>query len=475
MNVRFAAMAALALSLCACAAQETRFDPLTLEPATFGIEMQARFNPPAPQPAPATVADRAQGQALDAAYFAAFPDLDRAYPPQARERAKSLAHDLERDAASLSHEAFVLRVMEITALADNGHTAIGENAWRKDTPRVPLRTYPFADGLYVVRAQSAYTELLGARIDAIDGHAVEDVFRALRRYAGGTDEHRRRRLLAIYESPAFLAEAGLARERHALTYSGVLADGRAFERRIEAQDRDRAAPVSSSARLLFPSDPAGAEHMASLLSLGPMLPVSLRERSRLFSISPLAPNGLYVMLSDNRGNDDESLPAFLARVLERCAHDSPAYVVLDFRMNGGGDYTLSHPFVVALDELLRDKSHIYVLTSPWTFSAAITTVTALKTYGRGAVTIVGEPVGDRLDFWAEGGGMMLPNAGFGAYYTTGRHIYDGACDAIDCYWLNRFYPVRVDTLDPDIAVPSTFAAYRAGRDPALEAVLARER
>jgi len=35
--------------------------------------------------------------------------------------------------------------------------------------------------------------------------------------------------------------------------------------------------------------------------------------------------------------------------------------------------------------------------------------------------------------------------------------------------------VRVDTLEPDIAAPLTFAAYRARRDPALEAVLAREK
>ncbi len=34
----------------------------------------------------------------------------------------------------------------------------------------------------------------------------------------------------------------------------------------------------------------------------------------------------------------------------------------------------------------------------------------------------------------------------------------------------RDHPIRVASLDPDVLVPFAFADYRAGRDPALEAV-----
>ena len=118
---------------------------------------------------------------------------------------------------------------------------------------------------------------------------------------------------------------------------------------------------------------------------------------------------------------------------------------------------------------------IYVLTSPWTFSAAITTVAALKDEGGRQVIIVGEEVGDRLDFWAEGGSFELPNAFLLANYAAGRHVYDGPCRNLNqCFWLDYRYPVRVSSLAPDIAAPLTFAAYRENRDPAMEAVLARE-
>ena len=143
-------------------------------------------------------------------------------------------------------------------------------------------------------------------------------------------------------------------------------------------------------------------------------------------------------------------------------------------MNGGGDYTTTYAFARALPQT-TNGAPIYVFTSPWTFSAAITTVAALKDAGGEQVVIVGEEVGDRLDFWAEGGSFDLPNAFLQVHYATGRHVYDGPCtDPASCFWLNERYPVRVRSLEPDIHAPLTFAAYRALRDPALDAVLARE-
>jgi hypothetical protein len=162
-------------------------------------------------------------------------------------------------------------------------------------------------------------------------------------------------------------------------------------------------------------------------------------------------------------------------VLARVVRDKPRFVVLDFRLNGGGNYTRTYPFMGALLEVLGEDGRVYALTSGWTFSAAITTVGELKTLGRKQVTLVGEPVGDRLDFWAEGNSFVLPNSFMTVHYCSARHDYHGRCTDPDCFWLNMFYPVHVDTLDPDVPAPLTFAAYRELRDPAMEAVMAREK
>jgi hypothetical protein len=462
---------AFALLATACAGSGLT-DPAAMDDATFERELAERFQYGPPQPEPTEVEDQSAGQIADAGYLARFPEFDRAYSQRARAEAERRLARLRAEASTLNHEQFVLRVAEVAAIADNGHTSIGENAFKKNTPRLPLRTYQFADGLYVVWAAPAFSELLGARIDAIEGHTISEIHAATRRYAGGTDAHRQRMVGPMLESPALLQAAGLASARDRLALRGVLADGTAFERSIRAEERDRSAWVSSSQRLLFPTSPDG--RMVSLLRDSDALPVYLQHRSDLFSLEALPERGIYIGLGYNSDADENPIDAFLQSALARVRSERPAYVVLDMRMNSGGDYTTTYAFAQALPRT-ANGAPIYVFTSSWTFSAAITTVAALESAGGNQVTIVGEPVGDRLDFWAEGGAFNLPNAFVQVHYASGRHVYDGPCrDHATCFWLNDRYPVRVRTLEPDIAAPLTFVAYRALRDPAMDAVLAHQ-
>lgn len=461
----------LAIALfCVACASATEPDPLRLDDATFDREVAHRFQYGPPAPTPSELADPRAGQIADAQYFATFPSYDRAYTSAARTQALRLAQRLRDDAGSLSHEQFVLRVAEIAALADNGHTAIGENAFRKNTPRLPLRTYLFSDGLFVLWASPANADLLGARIDTIDGRSIAAIYARIRHYEGGTEAHRERELTPMLESPALLQAAGVANEPNALRLTGVLANNQPFARRIEAEQRDRSAWVSSTARVLYPARSGG--RMVSFLRQDSALPVSLRDEGHLFGAAALPQQGFYIKLETNNDADEGPIGAFLDGALAHIRSEHPAFVVLDMRLNGGGDYTKTYAFAHALPAAVGATGRIYVLTSSWTFSAAITTVAALKQAGGDRVTIVGEPVGDRLRFWAEGDAYVLPNAFVIVHYATGRHVYDGPCtDTRTCFWLNYRYPVRVRSLAPDIPVANSFAVYRQGQDSALQAVL----
>lgn len=465
----------LAFALTACAsAGPAAPDPATLDEAGYraALERQFQYPPPAPAPAPAETEDQRAGQIADAAWFEAFPEFDRAYTRRTRAEAKRLAAQLRIDAGDLTHEQFVLRVAQIAALADNGHTNIGFAAFKKNTPRIPVRTYWFADGLYVVMASPAQADLIGARVERIDDRPIETIYAGLRRYVGGDEARRRLQLVPLFESPAMLVAAGLARHPDALTLSGTLANGVAFERRIVAEPRDRSARIfPAPQQMLFPQEPG---EMRSLLARDGTAPLWLSTPGKLFQIDAAPRDGLYVRLSHNTDADEGPIAAFLDSVTARINADHPAYLVLDMRMNGGGDYTTTYAFARGLPDAMG-AGHIYVLTSGWTFSAAITTTAALKDAGGDRVTIVGEPVGDRLDFWAEGDQFKLPNAFVTVSYASGRHNYAGPCtDRRQCFWLNEKYPVRVRTLAPDISAPLTFAAYAANRDPAMEAVAVAE-
>jgi hypothetical protein len=141
------------------------------------------------------------------------------------------------------------------------------------------------------------------------------------------------------------------------------------------------------------------------------------------------------------------------------------------RMNGGGDLTQARDFAESLPALVDGR--ILVLTSPWTFSAAISTIGYLEQAAPDRVTIVGEAVGDRLEFFAEGRPVKLEHSGVVVLYAGERHDYRNGCRKFDdCHRYVANRPIAVPSLAPDIAAPWTIEPYRAGRDPALEAVAA---
>lgn len=448
------------------------FDQIDLDALSeedFDREIKERFQYPPPAPQPEEVADRAEGQRIDAHYFANYLDLNRAYSPETRARAEKLADQLIDRAGDFSHEEFVLAVAEIIAIADNGHSTLSSNAFKKNTPRLPIRTFLFDDGLYVLRAKPEAEALIGAHVEQIDGRPVREILNALHKYVGGRDNWRDIRLQPILESPGLLHAAGLARSPGELTLQGTLLDGTAFERTIVAEARGRAAPVTSSVQYLYSAP--GGNPFRSLLTDDSAAPLYLKRFDRFFfATEPLDHEGLYIRLAYNTDTDETPIAEFLKEVEDKIAADEPTYIVLDMRMNGGGDYTTTYNFAKALPRRAKGAP-IFVLTSSYTFSAAITTTAVLKEAGGDQVRIVGSPVGDRLDFWAEGGGFHLPNAFLDVYYSAGRHVYNGPCTDYDtCFWLNWRYPVLVSSLEPDLNAPWTFAAYHQGRDPALEAV-----
>src|SRR5471030_2927890 len=113
-------------------------------------------NPPSndfPKPANAL-----QAQQQDIEQFSRLLAMDRSFSPVARAEANRQIAELRSEYAPLDRERFHVALLRITALTDNGHTNL---YYGKGDPGnfTPLRVVLFADGLYVLRAKSAYADL----------------------------------------------------------------------------------------------------------------------------------------------------------------------------------------------------------------------------------------------------------------------------------------------------------------------------
>lgn len=406
------------------------------------------------------------------AFREGFMATDIAYSPTARAEAERRLIRLKNSAATVSQAYFELELSRIVALADNGHTAVFPFLRAPHFNRIPIRLATFGEDFYVVRAAPEYAELLGARLVAIDNHSITELRTASRSLMGGVDSWRDRYANYLFESPEQLNALDLATNADAATYRFAPTSGAEIERRITA-DRAQAALdfAAGMNRDLLPAPNAAEANWRTLLdpAAAPWSLQSPEQRHRWRNAPEI--DGMVIELRQNNDAETESIADALTRIDAAITQHHPRNVVLDMRLNSGGDLNTTRDFVQSLPA--RVPGRIFVLTSPWTFSAGISTVGYLKQAAPDRVTIVGEGVGDRLQFFAEGGPDALPNSQLMILAARERHDYVTGCEGFsDCHGNVVRHPIRVTTLAPDIAAPWTIEAYRTGRDPGMDAITA---
>jgi hypothetical protein len=233
-----------------------------------------------------------------------------------------------------------------------------------------------------------------------------------------------------------------------------------------ARDEERL-PNGGVARSVVP--PADAPEWHGVLARE-RLPASLRAADRLAYHETLAPGVLYLHLwRVSRGFGPE---------VDRAIRDAIASgprpwkrIVLDLRYNGGGEYPAVYWALRALVDAVAPDGRIAILTNDATFSGALITAALVKHFAGARAAIVGEPAGDRLQFYAEGNDMVLPNSRIHVHTATAYHDWAHGCRELRCYWPNFWYDVAVGSIDPDVRVPWPFDDYARGFDPVLEAAL----
>lgn len=400
----------------------------------------------------AAVPVAAEPTAADVGAVKAFVSDDRSYAPGAKTEADRLAAALPAHLAQPAR--FELEVARIVALADNGHTAYFPAQFTLRYPRSPVRLGLFADGLFIIAAPGDHAPALGKAVATVNGRDWRELRSALAAYQGGTQSFRDQFLPYFLETPAILDAAGFGGEPDTLRLG--LVDGR--ELAIKAER----APLEGESAFLGEPQLRTAAHLVAGDA-----PLYLQRGDQLYDFVALPDlQAAYIRL-DAIGGD--GLKPFLTASLERLRAGDQRSIILDLRFNMGGDLNRARDFAQALPALAKG-GRVYAITSGRTFSAAISTTGYLKQAGGDKVVIVGEPIGDRLEFWAEGGFRELPGNGAKLLLATERHNYQTGCPEADCHASIREHPIRVSSLQPEIAAPMAFAAFRAGRDPAMEAI-----
>jgi hypothetical protein len=398
-----------------------------------------------------------------------FIELDQSFSPAERSMFLELLNRTKRELPQLNDNQVIARMASAIALARNAHTRLYLVRNATELRRLPIRLWWFSDGLRVVRAAPEHRGLLGCRVDNIGGISARKARDMVAPAFAGNPQWVD--YISVYSltTAELLNGFGVTPTADSVVY-GVsdCVDGASKVALKPLPLVKRSSAIEAWWDLSPRFSGADSGWVQVLAPKADKLPLYLtNQKNYWFEYLPSS-GTLYFQYNRSQSMPGESVAKFGERLLEALGQHRPRAFVLDVRFNTGGNLTLSADLMKRLIERTAGIAR-YVITSRVTFSAGISAAAAWAESGN--ITIVGEPVGDELDMWSEGGNVRLPNSGFKAHFANGMHSYSMTpCPVgVPCTDLS------VRTLRPDIPVKLSWKDYLAARDPALDVVVRGQR
>ena len=417
-------------------------------------------------PKPANRLD-AWSQDLDALEHR-FIKVDRSFSPAERAAFLEAIAGIRQQLPTLNDAQVTMRIASAIAMANNAHTRLYILRNRTELRRLPIRVWWFSDGLYVLRTTPEYQKLLGCRVKSIAGVDARKAREMVAPAFAGNPSWKEYMSVYSLTSPEALHGFSVTPDMETVKLGLSGCPGASPALGIKPLPLVKSTTALEAWWDLMPTHAAaGSEWLQVLQGSKTTVPLYLRDPMRFYWYEYEAENGiLYFQYNRSADMKEEDTKSFAQRLLAAFDKHQPKAFVLDLRFNTGGNTELARELMKQLQERTRGIPR-FVITGRATFSAGV----AHAAYWReaGNVTFVGEPVGDEMDFWSEGGNIILPNSGLAAHFANGAHSYSTApCpEGIKCLDMNA------PSLTPDIQTPLSWQDYKAGRDPAMLAIMKR--
>jgi tetratricopeptide (TPR) repeat protein len=355
---------------------------------------------------------------------------------------------------ALSDGQIHAELTRLVASLGDGHTQFhAPEADLASRLALPLRFYLFEEGLHVVAAHPDYQALLGARVVGIDNRSIEHVTERLKPFLSLDNEYG-----VLEQVPYRLRATPLL---HAV---GLAARPDQVELTIAAEDGTERTVTVAAVEGVDPRElwqhgaaPAGWGFFPAVAGVPPLW---LQNTAAPYWFCSLPEqSAIYFQFNAVIDAEEEHLADFGTRLADAVEADGVNRLVIDMRLNSGGNTFLEIPLLRYLwrSEKLRAEGALFVLIGRRTFSAGQNFVTLIERFAR--PIFIGEPTGSSPNFVGESVTCLLP--------------YSGAKVTISDLYHQSSWPMDYRTwIPPHIYLPPTFASFAVGRDPQLELALA---
>ena len=447
-----------------------------LAAAGFGFyvhNLNAKFAPDPPQISGAKPNDAADAQRQDLDALKALVKLDRAFSPESAKDFADKIEALKAEAGQMTAIRFDLEVAGLVALANNFDTEFDESGVRLRLKRLPIRMAPFADGVFIVKATAPFAALLGARVTAIGGVAIENAISRFDSYHGGQDWARRYTGRHYWHAPEALQAVGLSAQSDRALISVVTRDGQTAVRQLNALPSalDAGSTYQSWMDLVPGSKPGrDDEQWQDLPSKAPVLAAGTSEAVMVDQVDK--PNALAVTINPADLSEKEWAGRFEA-VLVALRTTKPHHLILNVQRLGAGALPGLDAFAKALPQALPDGA-VFIITGAGTGDRGVELIALIQASMKDRVLTLGLPPGQTRRFWQAAPKMLtLPNSGLKIRFATRLKDYDAGCRSwSDCGMESGNSDLAVGPYKQDVTFSPRFADYIAGRETGIEVIKA---
>jgi Peptidase family S41 len=350
-----------------------------------------------------------------------------------RERFEAEVAELDHKLDHLNSDEIYVGMDHIANLVGDGHTYIKVPA---DDANFPIDFQGFGEEYRVAATSSGNERALGARVVKIQDTPIARAQELLSRLAPGDETQvlRDLRVTGFLTTGIFLHGMGIIADRNVARYTLADDNGKEFTIEVHAVAPDDS--VNINWIYIFKDRP-------------------------LFRQKP-EENFWYTYLPDSRTvycsfRGYKDLGKHSRGLLDLIKQKHPDKLVIDMRLNGGGDYNeglkyLVHP-IRDLSDINR-KGHLFVLIGASTFSAAMSNSAHFR-YQTNAI-LVGQQIGEKPNSYQEAREMKLPNSHWTVRYSVKFYTFVESGENI---------------IRPDQEITPSWDEYKSGSDPVLDWVL----
>lgn len=339
----------------------------------------------------------------------------------------------------------------IVASFKYGHTDIG---WRESPIKyhvAPVNFYWFNDGVYAEGADKKYENIVGAKLIKVEGMPFEEALAAIKPLVPAeNDQYFKAYGMDHITIPEALHAQKISKElKQSVTYT-FEKDGKTFDQTITAMDAFR-----------FPRQYGFVKPNEQWISARDQsaTPNYIKNLDKIYYYEYLpASKTLYVRHSQIQDDKDEAIPAFYKNVFDFVEKNDVEKLVLDVRLNGGGNNYKNKPIVTGIIESkkINKPGKLFVIIGRRTFSACQNLVNELSNYTN--AVFVGEPTSENINFYGDNRRVELPKTKLPVFLSF-------------AWWQDKPQWENAPWLAPHLAVQMSFDEYKTNKDPVLEACL----